>query len=379
MKKVIVLCLSLLGCAEDLTPAWEVIEPRPYGSRLFIEGDTEARTRPRPGESFGLVRYFVSPEEPQASYSADVVACIGAQLPGGEPACFQQLDLPTLTTDPYEQNDRLTMRGLTIPAEAAALPRDLVNRIYLFSGVCVDGRVERVPGKSLLNDSAIDLFRCTDNAKTKFKDLITTMTSVALDFDQDESVNHHPSFDCDPESGEGACTQGVSHSGENTVPGSVVLARPSGDGYQVEAWPSWDEAELGPLPWANCRDAEGLPQVRQETDEHLVRVRFDASDRETFDEIIDGPSPTPRSRREDLSVSHAITTRGGELSGQKSLLDRAVPDSDAEIELSYFPGDEDKGDRIAQTGRLVRFYFALHDFRGGYDFTTRELCLLPPR
>jgi hypothetical protein len=250
--------------------------------------------------------------------------------------------------------------------------------------LCVDGTVERVPGTNAAHDQISELFHCTDNDDAKYKTPLPFTMSIFVDRGLPGQLNHHPSFLCDEDEPEGACQAGIALHGER-VPGAFVLERPEKlvreqGGERVLAWPAWDTSE--PLPWEDCADApESLPKLRAESGEYKVHVRFDASDREQYErEIEENGKPVLEPRREQLIVSHAITTRGGELGGYAHALDRETPDSEAEIDFDYTPPrqSDEREKHIDEGGRLVRFYFALRDQRGGADFTTRELCVLPP-
>jgi hypothetical protein len=146
------------------------------------------------------------------------------------------------------------------------------------------------------------------------------------------------------------------------------------------AWlPREDATDPDSVPWDDCADS-GLPVVRLGDEEHIIRVRFDAKDRETYvSEVIEDDKLVRRERREELLVSHALTELGGELERYFSVIGRDVADSRAELELAYTPpGTKGKpAEGLTEAGRLVRFYFVLGDERGGVDYTTRELCLLP--
>jgi hypothetical protein len=244
----------------------------------------------------------------------------------------------------------------------------------------VGGDVERVEGKDATKDPTNSIFRCVNNEGAKFPDPMPFTMSIFVDRDGVGSLNHNPSFACDEADPNSICNLGVEAGGEQ-VPGAFVLTRPEDEAAgeaRTIVWPSWDESL--PLPFDDCAAAD-LPQVHAGSGEHKLRLRFDPSDRELFLRNVEvNGEPTVESRREELIVSHALTTKGGELGGWSHAIVYTDPDDKAEIEIDYTPPKQskDESDRIPDTGRLVRFYFALRDRRGGTDFTTRELCLLPP-
>ncbi|MEY4512623.1 MAG: hypothetical protein RLZZ450_4745, partial [Pseudomonadota bacterium] len=244
------------------------------------------------------------------------------------------------------------------------------------------GRAEAVPGKLITTDPPSQLFRCVDNAGAAFPDPNPFTLSVLLNRDRPGDDNHNPLFGCDPAAPQSPCAVGVQHDGEAVVPGSFVLARPKpkkgGGPREVVAWPAIDNNLA--LPWEGCASNPSLLQVRVDSGEHTLRMRFDPSDREQYTEDIDKNGvPTTRDVREALAVTHAATTKGGDVGRFDSLLADDEVDAKAEVSVSYSPPDTNgKGDHtVPENGRLVRFYFTVRDQRGGIDYAVRELCLVP--
>jgi hypothetical protein len=405
MKTWPLLLLALLGgCAPDFVEQWEVTKPRLMVAKVTIDGDTEGRTRPAPGDSISIRYYMMSPDKPQESYDVKIATCLGTVLPNGTLACFasEQLeelqrlldelgidvdlggrsDLP-FDIEPYEGNDQLVVT-LDLPPLIEGLPEELsADRLATFGTICVDGSVERVPGKDP-SDPISELFQCIDNEESDYRTPLPFTMSIFADLGRPGDVNHHPSFDCNDGESDSACSAGTPLHDER-VPGAFVLERPKKlvekeGGERVLAWPAWDTNEL---PWDGCAEApDTLPKVRAESGEYKVHVRFDASDRELYERTIEeNGQPVMEMQREELILTHAITTKGGELSSYAQALARELDDAEAVIDFDYTPPrqhDEDDEDHIDEGGRLVRFYFALRDQRGGADFTTRELCVLPP-
>lgn len=413
MKKWPLFVLVLLAaCAPDFVEQWEVTKPRLMVAKLSIDGDTEGRTRPRPGESFSIRYFMMSPEQPQESWDFDLATCIGTVLPDGTLAClareqlnqleaqielefgididFGGLELP-FEIDPYEGNDQLVVH-LMIPPLPEDIPAELrIDRVATFGTFCVDGRVERDPDKDV-TDPISELFQCVDNEDSDYQTALPFTMSIFADIGQPGALNHHPGLECDDAEPESICNVGAhledDDDDDEIVPGAFVLGRPEKvvdeeGGERVLAWPAWDSSSE-PLPWDDCASApDSLPRVRAESGDYTVQVRFDASDRENYERTIEeNGKPVIEVQREELIFSHAITTRGGGLSTYAQALERELGDQDAVLEFEYTPPrqHDDEGDEghIPESGRLVRFYFSLRDQRGGTDFATRELCLLPP-
>lgn len=388
--------LSLLGlaaCANDLTPAWRVIEPRLYAARVEVVDDP-SRSRPAPGEAFLIRQFLVLPKPlktPAAErYSMQLALCFGFPAPNGQLICAQEVPLPVQVT--AESDTELRTGAIPVPDIQDLLPEGssidaefgVVNQVSVFGALCVEGKVERVPGKKLQTDPPSQLFRCTDNQGAEFPNALTFTFSVLLDLGRKGDLNHNPSLACDPDTDQGPCHEGVEVEGETREAGAFVLVRTdkerNDDDLRVqEVWPALGLPEEQ-LPWTDC-EASDLLKVEAGSGEHLIRVRFDASDREHYEyETEEFDKLVLKREREELLLSHAITEYGGTLSGHFSVVERNTSDAEAEVEITYTPPKQsDKAEeRVPKGGRLVRMFFALRDGRGGVDFTTRELCLLPP-
>src|SRR5690349_24000183 len=125
-----------------------------------------------------------------------------------------------------------------------------------------------------------------------------------------------------------------------------------------------------------------MPMVYAESKDHTFYVRIDASDREPYQrEVRSNDGTVIEETREEIVISHASQTNGGKVDSYSSVVRDDEPDDTAEIEVAYTPPrqSDDPEKHIPDAGKLVRFYFALRDQRGGVDFTTRELCVLPAK
>jgi hypothetical protein len=377
------------GCAPDFIEQWEVTKPRLLTAKVEIEGDTEGRTRPQPGESFSIRYFMMSPERPQAGFTAATSVCVGTLLTNGTLACLEEVPLP-LETQPYEGNDQLLLNGLLVPPLPADLPDEVEDslNISLFGGMCANGDAERVPGSQLSQDPVTHSFQCTNNDDAEYKTPLFFALAIGLDLGRPGDLNHHPSFACKEDDADSACVNGVEHELEDdqtiTTPGAILLAFPkdvAGDGPREQLWEPWDLAEE--LPWDNCAEApESMPKLRADTEDYKIYVRLNPSDREDYERVIhSNEGDKVEMRREEPVISHALTTHGGKLDSYSSVVTTEDLDSEAEIDVEYTPPrqSDEEGMQIGESGRLVRFYFTLRDQRGGVDFTTRELCVLPPQ
>ncbi|MDB4973982.1 MAG: hypothetical protein JWN48_2323 [Myxococcaceae bacterium] len=401
MRALSVVFLFLLaGCPANFIEAWEVAEPRLMGARIELEADASV-PRPKLGETFALRQFLALPgplTSPLASrYSMALALCLGFKTPTGSLACIDDQSLsPELSV---VSDTEILLRGIkpdltslrtvlglpdsatTVDINTAPQLKDL-DRLPLFGVLCVDGKAERVPGKTVRTDPPSQLFRCTGNQGAPFPDPTVFTLSVYLDRGLPSDVNHNPAFACDPSAPDSACNVGVMRENESPASGSFVLALPKPKDKTalrtVLPWPASDNPEA--LPQEGCADNKQLLQVHAGEGEYTIRARFDPSDRETYQhEIATNGVQGLREEREALDLTHALTIKGGDLNRDESLLDKAELDANAEISVTYKPPKQsaEPTEHIPENGRLVRFYFTLRDQRGGVDYALRELCLVP--
>jgi len=394
MKKLLTL-LALLSaaCNTDFTQPYEVDEPKIMGVRVEVAGDPE-RAWPEVGESFTMRVLVARSNKPttlplEQQLDGAVSVCIGGKLPDSSLFCIAELPMSALQGT--AKNRVVSFEELEIPLSfGSADPRALGGspNVLIFGGVCVEGKVERVKDKVAGEAPANELFRCVDNAKAELKDALTFTSTVAVDYPDDAfEASLNPSFACDETDENSICTTGTIHKGEETRGGSIVLVRPRRTGaadnikHKVIEWPEViDNREKLAVKGCAKDPRFSSLKVKAGAKEHLIRIRFDQSDREMYQvQEMKLNKTIISTKREELLVSHAATFGGGELARYFSVIPRDASAKEAEVELAYTPPDqsEDAEKRITAAGRLVRFYFVVRDQRGGVDLTTRSLCLIP--
>jgi hypothetical protein len=383
------LVLALSACDNNFTLPSEVGGPRLIGVRLEPQADPE-RAWPRVGEDFTL-RWRVARKGKPTDLPLDeqltggIALCVGAVLPTGTLFCAQEIDLDELGLK--KPNVVPNSDDLEMPITLAFDPKAFgLDRVLLFGALCVDGEIERVKGKKVGDDPANELYRCKNNDDAELKTPLAFTSSFFVD-DEDDDVpaNRHPLFTCDAEDEDGLCAKGAKRKGEQRLGGSFVIALPNENDSKADkkvvAWPA-SALPAEELPWTDCKDASDVLKVRAGTDEHVIRVRFDPSDREPYQAIatVNG-EPVVRKKREELQIAHAASKGGGQLSRYYSVISGEAEDDEAELEVDYLPPEADSKEAkdIPSGGLLVRFHFVARDQRGGVDFATRELCLLRPK
>jgi hypothetical protein len=369
----------------------EVGSSKLMGVRLEVEGAPE-RAWPRVGENFSLRWLVARANQPstldlEKQLNGALSVCVGTQLPGGSLFCAQEIALDELMLK--GENTVTSFEELVMPLQLPFDPRSVAGgqRILLFGAVCVEGKVERVNGKKVGEDPANELYRCTDNDKAELKEPLAFTNTVIVDFEDDAfAANLNPAFACDADEENSICQEGSVHDDEEKRGGAFVLVRPKKAGAKKREVTEWPEVLDGaqPLPWEGCAKDPRFDdlQIEAGADEHLIRIRFDPSDRERYDvEELKYNKYMTVNKREELLVSHAATKDAVELGRYYSLIPREQPNDTAEVELDFKPVKQSTkaGKKIPDDGKLVRFYFVVRDQRGGVDLAARSLCLVPER
>jgi len=316
-----VLCaLSLLGCDPGFELPSEVGASKLMGVKLEVDNAPE-RSWPRVGENFSL-RWLVARENVPSALPLDkqldgaLSVCVGSQLPGGALFCAQELDLDALELK--GKNTTTSLEEIVMPLSLPFDPRSIAgaSRILLFGAVCVEGKVQRVEGTKVGDDPVNELYRCTDNDNAALKEALTFTHTIIIDYEDDEfPANLNPAIGCDPAVKDSICLKGSVHDDEEKRGGSVVLVFPKRKGApaselrKVVEWPEVIDSAM-PIPWEGCADDPRFAELQVEagSDEHLVRMRFDASDRETYTvEELKFNEKVIVEKREELLISHAAT------------------------------------------------------------------------
>lgn len=392
----VALSLGMLAAACD--PGFElpseVGSSKLMGVKLEVK-DAPERAWPRVGEAFSL-RWLVARANVPSTLPLDkqldgaISVCVGSQLPSGSYFCAQELDLDALGLK--DKNTVASLEEIAMPLSLPFDPRSIAgaSRILLFGAICVEGKIQRVPGKVAGEDPTSDLYRCVENDKAELKDPLTFTNTIIIDYEDDEfEASLNPSFACDPKQKNSICLEGSVHDDEEKRGGNFVLVLPRPKGApksqkrKVIDWPEVVDSTK-PIPWEGCANDARFKDLTIEAgaDEHLIRVRFDTSDRENYKvEELKYNEVMTVEKREELLIAHSATKDVVELGRYYSIIPRDQPEDTSEVELDFKPVKQsDKADKkIPEDGKLARFYFVVRDQRGGVDFATRSLCVVPPK
>lgn len=316
----LVLALPLLPACIDELPSGVLLErPRVLGARAEIEGEPE-RASPRPGEDAVLRFHTVSNDG--AGWTAALTACVAAPALMGFSAC---------AGDPFAFAAPGAPTGSPELAFAVPGPEAFEGSAgsLLFAGVlCANGTPSPEP------DPTTMLPTCDGEGATT--EVITFELPVALGV---EPPNQHPSL-----------------SDETITIDDVTWGLPA----DPPAAGCASAPENGSLPHIALRD--------EESPSELV-FTSDPADRERYQELVFGETPTLVDAREDLTITHVASA------GRFERLTTEVFDDDApdpRVEWEHPPPED-----VPADGLTIRFHFVIRDGRGGMDWTERAACLVP--
>jgi hypothetical protein len=137
---------------------------------------------------------------------------------------------------------------------------------------------------------------------------------------------------------------------------------------------TWDAATAAAVAGDPCDANSGLSVVQarpvggdEDAARKKIRLISDGDDRETF-----APPDGAPVRLEELQFSNFATS--GKFEASYGAIFATDPRPDADVTMKWIPPETTD---VAAGGQVVKLYFVVRDLRGGLDFTTRGLCLLP--
>jgi hypothetical protein len=362
MRAALLLATTLLGaalggCQDDLPEATLIEHMRVLGARIEVDG-FEARSTPRPGESATMTWAVAFPElrATEEELESLFLVCTEPSSFTGAPVCEELIDLARTGGGafgaPVEEQFNCEDQGRE-PIELGGL------RV-----VCLRGtpRLE-VP------------IERTFKARAKLVRGIICRNGV-------------PRLDMESAVGASCLRKdGVRPSQVQSIPvyGTIPIAYDRGDENEN---PSRDRIEVrlrvphagAPLPWP------APTELSVEEREANCEATGDETGRDRFREFISIRYPV-RKGEENKDLQFSTFTTFGELSQRFTILEAEDRQGDRpEDSQPKDDGDDIRPGEIAwsptsaqrealEKPKLVRFYISVLDGRGGFDVTTRELCL----
>jgi hypothetical protein len=327
--------LGVVGCADPTVPGSRIIATRVLGARVDVAGDLN-QTRPAPGEDAHVTWLVAGPGaprpvawafqawacdgDPDADHCANVGSAVAAG-PAGVAGTSDGTVPPQLT--------------VTVP-DATEVAARALTRLLIRGVICAGGGVA--------DPNAAAWSRCATTATDGGASVDETDVQMTVALRLTDDGNRPPTLSDDP----------------------IVWAK--------DTWTAGGGDEPTAGGGVPCVDAPGAVILPVDKSNHLVVVTTDGADRETYVPIAPDSAALPAAVREGLQLSAFATA--GTFDSQFAGIESTETTPTPSFELNWTPPDV-KDDPVPASGRLVRFIFVLRDLRGGVDWSTRTLCLVP--
>ncbi|HET6332773.1 MAG TPA: hypothetical protein VFG30_06145 [Polyangiales bacterium] len=343
------LVLSLLsiftGCEDDLPKVTLITHMRALGARQEVIGD-EARAIPKPGERVRMTWAMAYPdvETTDDELASFFIECTAPIRYTGTPVCQEFIDAAQGRTTGLGF-------GFSQPPEGCDVKPDSTQTIAGIRLVCVTGtpKIDVPVAKAAKSPRLVQGIICRNGIPQ-------------LDLESPTGAS------CKPKSSRDDFE-------EITVYGTVNIATKADEENEnpaiAKAKLRLRATEFGdPIDW-NPTPAEALPDLEEDCSTASSEI-LPKSPGFTGVILIDYPKQTAsRERDEDIVFSTYATF--GELSRRFTVFESTGVEVDAP-KLTWKLSEEERTELVGNP-RLVRFYFTVVDGRGGFDITTRELCV----
>jgi hypothetical protein len=316
------------GCGPELDPGSRITHTRVLGARIQAGGDP-SRVWPRPDEPVEITWLVVGPGETPRPFAWEmgIRACAAGSGGSGGEDPSRCADRPATSTFAGAGDGatlpRLSFTTPTAAALAAAVAGSgestaTADRLVVTGVICAGGPVA--------DAHAPPWSRCATEATDGGGAVDETDIQLTVRLQLGEAGNAPPTLGDDPVAIDGAA-------------------------WAADASPAEGAAE-GLDPGA------GIPSVLADGEEHPVTVLADAADREPG---------------EALQLSAFATA--GRFDSQFTGVAAGDTAPATSMKLAWTPP---AASEIPAAGRTVRFVLVLRDLRGGVDWQTRTLRLVPP-
>jgi hypothetical protein len=345
--------VGLAGCEDDLPKASLITHMRVLGARTEVVGD-EQRSTPRPGERAILTWAIAYPEYRSNDDEIEslFVVCTAPSRFTGTPVCQELINAAQSGSTPIGVSNIFRMSCADDP--------DALVRLGGISFSCHTGtpRLE------------IDVDDGYEASAKLVQGIVCRNGTPRADMNSAIGVSCEPNPGADEDELDSIPVYG-------TVPvaqkASEENLNPDLDRLELRLRVEYSDEDRGEL-WTAVPPEE-LPDLEDDcTQNSAIRPR------DVNRELIALRYPFERGDEDEVLQFSAFATLG-ELSRRFTVLEPDArkrddpPDENEEIE--WVLSKEERAD-LSGSAKLVRFYFSVLDGRGGFDVTTRELCVSRP-
>lgn len=334
----------LTACDDDLTKVTLIEHMRPLGARQEVIG-AEQRAIPKPGETARMTWAMAYPDVAATDdeLSSFFIVCTAPIRYTGTPVCQEFIDIA-------QGRQRGLGFGFSTPPKGCDVQPNSTQTISGIRIVCVTGTpIVEVPiATSVRTPRLVQGIICR---------------------------NGTPQLDLDSPTGASCTPKSSGQFEEITVFGQVnIQTKPEDENLNPDI--SLAKISVRTDKSSNARTwgatpAEALPGLSDDCSTAPANVVLPTNG---FPEVIviDYPKQTAASEKtEDIVFSTYATF--GELSRRFTVFESTGEEVDAP-DLTWKLSEDERSDLIGKP-KLVRFYFTVNDGRGGFDITTRELCV----
>jgi hypothetical protein len=338
------LLCCLAACEDDLPKVTLISHMRVLGARSEVMGDP-ARSNPRPGETARLTWSVGYPEiESSDDQLASLfLACTAPDRYTGVPVCQEIIDAASGKRPPgfgfdaptgcdVEPNSKQKVAGIDLfcvtgtPVVEVDVGESIKTNRLVQGIICRNG----VPQFDLSSPTGASCVRNDGASDDEFESIsVNGMLNVELD---DSVVNHNP---------------------DHELFELRMRSEGAGDGRPWRPTPSEALPDL-------VEDCSAAPQGSIETNSghtQVIEIGY------------------PRDKLEDEDLVFSIYATLGELSRRFTVIEYVPTDATSDTPDLTWELSEEQRDELLDEPTLVRFFFTVSDGRGGFDVTTRELCV----
>lgn len=303
------------ACTDPMSPGSFIEDPRVLGASVSVDSEP-ARATPAPGESATAKFFVATPAGDTSTFGWAFVPCVRSPASLSVPVCQGDPSIADITmgTGP-EPTARIS-----VPQEGTL---NGAKQMLVIGIVCVNG-TPSIEGPGMTPG-------CSSNT-TKTQPVVLT-----VDIARDAPTT-------------------------NESPVASALTTKFGE---------FDWVAPGTAPVTGCRDLAGGPSLPLVTEGEEIELEIDFAgvDRETYEKTIAGDPPLVETTQEVLQLSQFSTNNGMER--QFSIIDETSTDTLANVTWTAHNAEFDP------QGSRVDFFFVLRDDRGGADWITRSVCVVP--
>ncbi len=333
------------GCEDDLPKASLIAHMRVLGGRTEVVGD-ETRSTPRPGETARLTWSVVFPDldANEDELSSLFAVCTMPDRFTGNPVCQELID---------SAQGRRRGFGLDEPPMGCDVRPDSQQTYMGIRINCVSGtpRLDvRIP-ESLRTDRLVQGIVCRNGTPAfDLESPVGARCYAKPGFDEDdvESVALYGTIPVVEDADD-----------ENLNPDLSRLQ------LTMRATRSANERAWNPTP------EEFLPELIEDCSTVASDIVLPSNG---YPEVIELSYPPQPGSEDDEDLVFSTFATLGELSRRFTVIEAETGRDPDQPDLTWELSEAER-DELLGTPTLVRFYFTVLDGRGGFDVTTRELCV----